>query len=85
MLSIVVKADCLNILLDSGEIGSVVHNAAALGIDLRCTDNIVVSHGYCDHTGGLHQLLSAMEKQVEIIAHPDVWDAKYVKRHEGKD
>jgi 7,8-dihydropterin-6-yl-methyl-4-(beta-D-ribofuranosyl)aminobenzene 5'-phosphate synthase len=79
-LSVVVETDGLQVLLDSGESGSVVHNAAALGIDLSTIDKIVLSHGHCDHTGGLRQLLGAMKKQVEIIAHPDIWDAKYVKR-----
>jgi 7,8-dihydropterin-6-yl-methyl-4-(beta-D-ribofuranosyl)aminobenzene 5'-phosphate synthase len=67
-------------LLDSGESGSVVRNASELGIDLSSIDKIVLSHGHHDHTGGLRELLMAMRKQVEIIAHPDIWDAKYVKR-----
>lgn len=78
-LSILVELDGLTVLLDSGESGSVVHNASELGIDLSTIDKIVLSHGHCDHTGGLRELLMAMRKQVEIIAHPDIWDAKYVK------
>jgi 7,8-dihydropterin-6-yl-methyl-4-(beta-D-ribofuranosyl)aminobenzene 5'-phosphate synthase len=79
-LSILVEVDGLQVLLDSGESGSVVHNASQLGIDLSAIEKIVLSHGHCDHTGGLRELLMAMRKQVEIIAHPDSWDAKYVKR-----
>ena len=79
-LSILVEMDGLRVLLDSGESGSVVRNASELGIDLSSIDKIVLSHGHCDHTGGLRELLMAMRKQVEIIAHPDIWDAKYVKR-----
>jgi len=79
-LSILVELDGLTVLLDSGESGSVVHNASELGIDLCTIDKIVLSHGHCDHTGGLRELLMAMKKRVEIIAHPDIWDAKYVKR-----
>jgi 7,8-dihydropterin-6-yl-methyl-4-(beta-D-ribofuranosyl)aminobenzene 5'-phosphate synthase len=79
-LSILVQLDRMTVLLDSGESGSVVHNASELDIDLRTIDKIVLSHGHCDHTGGLRELLMAMRKQVEIIAHPDIWDAKYVKR-----
>ena len=79
-LSILVELDGLTVLLDSGESGSVVHNASELGIDLCTVDKIVLSHGHCDHTGGLRELLMAMKKRVEVIAHPDIWDAKYVKR-----
>jgi 7,8-dihydropterin-6-yl-methyl-4-(beta-D-ribofuranosyl)aminobenzene 5'-phosphate synthase len=78
-LSILVEMDGLRVLLDSGESGSVVRNASELGIDLSSIDKIVLSHGHRDHTGGLRELLMAMRKQVEIIAHPDIWDAKYVK------
>lgn len=79
-LSILVELGGLAVLLDSGESGSVVHNASELGVDLCTIDKIVLSHGHCDHTGGLRELLMAMKKRVEIIAHPDIWDAKYVKR-----
>jgi 7,8-dihydropterin-6-yl-methyl-4-(beta-D-ribofuranosyl)aminobenzene 5'-phosphate synthase len=79
-LSILIELDGLKVLLDSGEAGALVRNAVNLGIDLSATDKIVLSHGHRDHTGGLRELLSAMKKQVEIIAHPDIWDAKYVKR-----
>jgi len=78
-LGILVELDGLTVLLDSGESGSVVHNASELGIDLSTIDKIVLSHGHCDHTGGLRELLMAMRKHVEIIAHPDIWDAKYGK------
>jgi 7,8-dihydropterin-6-yl-methyl-4-(beta-D-ribofuranosyl)aminobenzene 5'-phosphate synthase len=83
-LSILMEMDGLKVLLDSGESGAVVNNASELGVDLRTIDKIVLSHGHYDHTGGLRQLLGAMKKQVEIIAHPDIWDAKYVKRPEEK-
>ncbi len=79
-LSILVELDGLTVLLDSGESGSVVHNASELSVDLCTIDKIVLSHSHCDHTGGLRELLMAMRKRVEIIAHPDIWDAKYVKR-----
>jgi len=79
-LSILVEVGGLKVLLDTGQSASVVHNASVLGIDLSTTDKIIVSHGHFDHTGGLRQLLMAMRKEVEIIAHPDIWDAKYVQR-----
>ena len=79
-LSILVEVDDLRILLDTGATISVAHNAAAMGIDLSGVDKIVLSHGHSDHTGGLQQVLTRMRKEVEVIAHPDVWDSKYVER-----
>ena len=79
-LSILVEADKVNILLDTGQSVSASYNADSLGIDLSKIDKIVLSHGHYDHTGGLRQILSRMKKEVEIIAHPDVWAVKYARR-----
>lgn len=79
-LSILIETDSLKILLDTGTSISAVHNAEALGIDLSKIDKIVLSHGHYDHTGGLRNMLGKMRKEVEIIAHPDIWQAKYHRR-----
>jgi 7,8-dihydropterin-6-yl-methyl-4-(beta-D-ribofuranosyl)aminobenzene 5'-phosphate synthase len=76
-LSMLVESTGANILLDTGQTTSVVHNAEALGIDLRKVDKIVLSHGHADHTGGLVSVLGIMGKKVEIVAHPEVVDDKY--------
>jgi len=76
-LSVLMEVDNLNVLLDTGQSISTVHNADVLGIELSQIDKIVLSHGHYDHTGGLRQVLSRMKKEVEIIAHPDAWAAKY--------
>lgn len=78
-LSVLVEMDGTTVLLDSGSGRSVIHNADSLGIDLRRVDRIVLSHGHYDHTGGLREVLRRMRKQVEIIAHPDIWEAKYAR------
>jgi 7,8-dihydropterin-6-yl-methyl-4-(beta-D-ribofuranosyl)aminobenzene 5'-phosphate synthase len=45
------------ILFDTGNQADVLaHNAAALGIDLKDLDFVVVSHRHGDHTDGLHHL-----------------------------
>lgn len=80
-LSILVETDEVNILLDTGASNvSAAHNADSLGIDLSRVDKIVISHGHFDHTGGLQQVLQLMRREVEIIAHPDMWAAKYARR-----
>lgn len=76
-LSVLVEVDNYKVLLDTGLDISAAYNAAILGIDLSAVDRIVISHGHRDHTGGLHHVLNAMRKKIEVIAHPDIWAAKY--------
>jgi 7,8-dihydropterin-6-yl-methyl-4-(beta-D-ribofuranosyl)aminobenzene 5'-phosphate synthase len=78
-LSILVEVDGLRILMDTGLSFSAVHNAQLMGIDLATIDCIVLSHGHADHTGGLREVLN-IKGEVEVIAHPDIWAAKYVRR-----
>lgn len=69
------------ILLDSGASPHAVsHNARRLGLDLSRVDVWVLSHGHYDHTGGMTAVLGSMGKEIEIIAHPSVWDLKYAHR-----
>lgn len=76
-LSLLVEADGLNILLDTGQNISTVNNGDILGVQWTEIDKIVLSHGHYDHTGGLWQVLNRVKKDIEIIAHPDVWTMKY--------
>ena len=82
-ISVLVETDDVNILLDTGLSISASYNADILGIDLGKIDKIVLSHGHDDHTGGLRQILGKMRKEVEIIAHPDVWTDKYAHLGNG--
>ena len=78
-LSMLVEADGVKVLFDTGAGIAAVHNAQLMDIDLANVDKIVLSHGHYDHTGGLREVLTHMKKPVEIIAHPDIWAAKYGK------
>jgi len=78
-LSILVEVDGLRILMDTGLSYSAVNNAALLGVDLSAVDQIVLSHGHADHTGGLRDVLR-VRGEVEVVGHPDIWTAKYVRR-----
>lgn len=84
-LSILVQTDKTSVLLDTGKGYSGVYNADTLGVELRNIDKIVLSHGHCDHTGGLHEILRRMRKNVEVIAHPDIWQPKYSHRKNEPD
>lgn len=83
-LSILVEMDSLKVLLDTGQSFSAAYNAAILGIDLSQLDRIVLSHGHRDHTGGLPHILSQIKKEIEVIAHPDIWAAKYSRTFEER-
>ncbi|MFC1937068.1 MBL fold metallo-hydrolase [Chloroflexota bacterium] len=82
-LSILVETDETNILFDAGQGASASHNADILGVDLSKVDRIVLSHGHYDHSGGLRHVLRKIKKEVEIIAHPDIWQAKYSRREQN--
>jgi len=85
-LSILIEADDIAVLFDAGQHGATSLNAAALGLDLSVLHAIVLSHGHCDHTGGLRSVLSEIQKgralredgrAINVVAHPDVWAPKY--------
>jgi len=78
-ISILIEVDGMKILVDTGLSFSAVHNAKLLGVDLSTIDRIVLSHGHDDHTGGLRDVLKIKGK-VEVIAHPDIWAARYAQR-----
>ena len=83
-LSILVEVDGLRILMDTGLSFSAVHNAQLMGINLATVDRIALSHGHADHTGGLREVLK-IKGEVEVIAHPDIWAPKYVRRDGEKE
>ena len=84
-ISILVKMDNYKVLLDTGLGISAAHNAAIMGIDLAEVDKIVISHGHRDHTGGLRHVLEVMRKEIEIIAHPDIWAPKYSRTFSSQE
>jgi len=84
-LSILLETENTTILFDTGKSISAVHNADTLHIDLSKVSKIVLSHGHYDHTGGLRDVLRRIGKEVEVIAHPDIWQAKYARRKDEPD
>lgn len=78
-LSILVEADDIRVLLDAGASVSAVHNGDILGIDWPQIDGMVLSHGHYDHTGGLRQILTRINRPVKVVAHPSIFEAKYIQ------
>lgn len=82
-LSFWIEADGTHILFDTGQ-GLVLHsNAQALGVDLRQTDALVLSHGHYDHTGGLSRNPELFAR-AKVYVHPGAFEAKYVRRGGGE-
>ena len=74
-----IEADGLKLLFDTGQGMALVHNAEALGIDLGAVDNVAISHGHFDHTGGLAAHPDLMPRAT-VFVHPDAFLTRYTKR-----
>jgi 7,8-dihydropterin-6-yl-methyl-4-(beta-D-ribofuranosyl)aminobenzene 5'-phosphate synthase len=78
-LSVLMERDDRKTLLDAGSGISAAHNGDLLGISWDRIAAMVLSHGHYDHTGGLREVLTRIRKQVKVIAHPDVFGAKFIQ------
>ena len=65
-----------NILFDTGQSETSIHNARLLGLPTRF-GTIVLSHTHLDHTSGLDNFLDPLEKP-SLYLHPDVWAERYL-------
>ena len=71
------------LLFDTGQGLVLTDNARALQIDLSTVNDIVLSHGHYDHTGGLAEILNNPAGQVTVYAHPDALLPKYQQGEAG--
>ena len=78
-LSILIDYEGKQILFDTGQSNAVMSNAQKLGVDLACTDTIVISHGHYDHTGGLCAVLDTAPK-AKIYLHPEAIQSRFSQK-----
>ena len=74
-----VEKDDRSLLFDTGQGHTLAHNIRYLGLSVRTVEEIALSHGHFDHTGGLADALQ-MCGGATITAHPAVLEAKYSQR-----
>jgi len=74
-----IEADETRILFDTGQGAALLPNAAALGVDLRTAQHIVISHGHYDHTGGLAAVLT-LAPGATVWVHPGSLHVKYARQ-----
>lgn len=72
-----------DVLFDTGQSESVVHNARLLGLPTDF-ETIVLSHTHFDHTAGLVQFLDPFDRPT-VYCHPDVWIDRYMTEGPGNE
>lgn len=78
-----IEDEDIKVLYDCGFSDKFIHNAEALGIDLRTADYVVLSHCHRDHSGGLKYLIkyyrdTAMaRKPIMLFTHEDIFLKRY--------
>lgn len=71
-----------HILFDTGQGMALAHNADNLGIDLSTADEVVLSHGHYDHTGGLLAALPSF-RRATVYAHLTAFRDRYIQSADG--
>lgn len=78
-----IEHDGRRILFDTGQGLALQHNASVLGIDLSSVDDIALSHGHYDHTGGLAANLQSCSRAT-VYAHLSAFRERFVRDPDGQ-
>lgn len=72
-----------SLLFDTGQGATLLPNARRMKRDLHRVGQVALSHGHCDHTGGLLPLLQDCGAK-EIFAHPAIFSRRYRVKDTGE-
>lgn len=75
-----IEAAGRRILFDTGQGPALAENAERLGIDVRRADDLVLSHGHYDHTGGVPWVLKRAP-DVHVYCHPAAVSDRFAVRN----
>ncbi len=73
------------LLFDTGQTGLLISNARYLSVDLEAVEQVVLSHGHYDHTGGLVPLLHHVKSRPSIHVGQGFFNPKYSVNGPGKN
>ena len=71
------------LLFDTGQGLTLLHNARRMNKDLAKVQNVVISHGHFDHTGGLLPLLTECGPK-QVHAHPGIFTPRFRLKDTGE-
>lgn len=78
-LAVLIVGPGRRMLFDTGPGDEILtHNAESLGVDLAAIDGLIVSHGHCDHTGGLAGL-AGRRRGLDVYAHPGMFSRRWLE------
>lgn len=79
-VSYYIEDEDIKLIFDVGYSNLFIENAEKFNININNIDNIIISHGHDDHTGGLKYYFENFpNNEVNIIAHPEAFNKKFIK------
>lgn len=82
-LSLYIEFMGKRLLFDTGQSGIFLENAKKLGKDICGIDHLIVSHGHYDHSGGLMQTVSILDKRTKLYVGNGFFVPKYKRLGDG--
>lgn len=76
-LSLYIRDEDIELLLDTGKTGEFVNNSKKLGIDISKIKNVVLSHSHFDHTGGLRTFIEEANKDFTLFINKTFFQEKH--------